>query len=88
MASQLMANKLNHVIIGSRSTEKGNAALKDLQGRGHPGSAEMVQLDVDSYESISKAAKTVEEKHGKYVTARFQFCVVPPHPVRPSIHPP
>lgn len=60
-----MANESNHVIIGSRSAEKGEAALKALQSKGLPGSVELVQLDVKSWDSVAAAAKAVEDKHGK-----------------------
>ena len=66
-AAQLLADQSKHVIIGSRSVEKGEAAVKDLQSRGHSGSVEFVQVDMKSHESIAAAAKTVEEKHGRYV---------------------
>lgn len=65
LASQLIADKLKHVIIGSRSLEKGEAALKDLQSRNSPGTVEMVQLDVDQRESIEAAARKVEKDHGR-----------------------
>lgn len=60
-----MGERNNHVILGSRSIEKGQAALQDLQSRGHAGTAETVQLDVASVDSIAAAAKTVEERHGR-----------------------
>ena len=68
LASQLLADKLKHVIIGSRSAEKGNAALENLQAKKQPGSVEMVQIDVDNKESIDNAARKVGEEHGRYGT--------------------
>ena len=41
--------------------------MKDLQSRKQPGTVELLQVDVDSEESIIAAAKTVESKHGRYV---------------------
>ena len=73
-AAQLLADPSKHVIIGSRSTEKGEAAVKDLQARGHPGSVELLHLDMKSHESIAAAAKTVEEKYGRYVFALQYLC--------------
>lgn len=65
LASQLLADKMKHVIMGSRSIEKGEKALKDLRSRNLPGSIEMVQLDIDRRESIEAAAKKVEGTHGR-----------------------
>lgn len=65
LASQLIADKMKHVIIGSRSIDKGEAALKNLQSRNLPGTAEMVQLNIDQRESIEAAAKKIEKDHGR-----------------------
>jgi len=54
-----------HVLIGSRSPEKGNAALKELQSRNLAGSVEMIQLDVTDDDTIERAAATVQRNHGK-----------------------
>lgn len=67
LASQLIADKMKHVIMGSRSIEKGEQALNDLRSRDLPGSIEMVQLDIDQHESIKAAAQKVESVHGRYV---------------------
>ena len=72
-AAQLITEQSNHVIIGSRSAEKGEAALRDLQSRGHPGSVEMLELDVKSYDIIASAARTVERKYGRYVTLLIPY---------------
>ena len=66
LASQLLSNASNHVLLGSRSVEKGEAAVKNLQSRNLPGTVELLQVDVDSDESITAATKTVERKHGRY----------------------
>ncbi|KAI7552004.1 hypothetical protein KC331_g2177 [Hortaea werneckii] len=65
VATQLLADKTKHVILGSRSLEKGSAAVKDLQSRNLPGSIELLQLDITDPRSIEAAAKTVESKHGR-----------------------
>ncbi|KAI9655881.1 MAG: hypothetical protein M1831_004726 [Alyxoria varia] len=65
LASQLLRDSTKHVLLGSRSLEKGEAAVKDLQGRNQPGSVELLQIDMDSDESIEGAAKAVERKHGR-----------------------
>lgn len=65
LASQLIADKSKHIIIGSRSIEKGEAAIKDLRARNRPGNVEMVQLDTTQRVSIEAAAKKVESDHGR-----------------------
>ena len=66
LASQLLSDLSKHVLLGSRSAEKGEAAVKDLQSRKQPGTVELLTLDVASEESITSAAKTVESKYGRY----------------------
>lgn len=63
-----MTDPRKHVLVGSRSAEKGQRALADLQQQGLPGSVELVVLDVASEESILAAAKQVEADHGRYVS--------------------
>lgn len=53
------------MLLGSRSADKGNAAVKDLESQKLPGSIEMLQVDLTSDDSIKKAAETVESGHGK-----------------------
>lgn len=65
LAAQLLADSSKHVILCSRSKEKGEAAIKDLESRNLPGSVELLQLDVSYWKSIEAAAKTVEDKHGR-----------------------
>lgn len=65
LAAQLMAKGSYHVLVGSRSEDKGNAAVKDLRSRNLPGSSEFIQLDVTNDESIERAAANVERNHGK-----------------------
>lgn len=57
-----------HVLLGSRSLEKGNKALADIQAKSPQGSISVVQLDVDSDASIAQAVKQVEDAHGKLDT--------------------
>ena len=54
-----------HVLVGSRSAEKGNAAVKELQSRNLPGSAEMLLIDATKDDTINDAAATVERNHSK-----------------------
>ncbi|KAF2685273.1 putative short chain dehydrogenase/reductase [Lentithecium fluviatile CBS 122367] len=65
LAAQLLAKGTYHVLLGSRSTSKSSSALADLQSRSLPGTAEMLQLDMTDDDTISRAASTVEENHGK-----------------------
>ena len=62
---QLLADATNHVIIGSRSVEKGEAAAKTLLASSPAGTVEVVQLNVDDESSSAKAAEIVEKRHGK-----------------------
>lgn len=79
LASQLLSDSSKHVLLGSRSVEKGEAAVKDLQSRKLPGTVELLQVDVASDVSIIAAAEKVESKHGRYA----QFDLVAP-PIPPS----
>jgi NAD(P)-dependent dehydrogenase (short-subunit alcohol dehydrogenase family) len=63
---ELFANQSNyHVIMGSRSLEKGQKALSSIESLKHAGSISLVRLDIDSDESIAAAVKEVESKFGK-----------------------
>ena len=53
------------MIIGSRSEDKGAAALERIKAKGYPGSVSLVQLDVTSDSSISSAASFIENKSGR-----------------------
>ncbi|KAH8820727.1 hypothetical protein F5884DRAFT_58804 [Xylogone sp. PMI_703] len=63
-AASLIASPTYHVIIGSRSPEKGQTALKSLSA-GAKGSISLAQLDVTDSASISAAVSTVEKEHGR-----------------------
>ncbi|KAJ4374221.1 hypothetical protein N0V83_002962 [Neocucurbitaria cava] len=65
LASQLLASASYLVLLGSRSLEKGEAAVQDLRSRNLPGKVELVQIDVNDVESIEKAAEGVKEKFGR-----------------------
>ncbi|KAL8843647.1 MAG: hypothetical protein Q9170_000151, partial [Blastenia crenularia] len=60
-----MAKGFYHVLLGSRSIEKGNAAVTTLQSRNLSGSVELVRLDVTKDDTIEEAAKAVERNHGR-----------------------
>jgi NAD(P)-dependent dehydrogenase (short-subunit alcohol dehydrogenase family) len=40
--------------------------VTNLKERTLPGTVDLVQIDVDSEDSVSRAAKAVEEKYGRY----------------------
>ena len=65
LATQLLGDTSKHVLLGSRSVKKGTTAVNDLRSRGLPGSVELLQIDVSKEDSITAAAKEVEEKHGR-----------------------
>jgi NAD(P)-dependent dehydrogenase (short-subunit alcohol dehydrogenase family) len=54
-----------HVLLGSRTVEKGEAAVKELQSRNLTGSVELIQIDVADEASITAAAKKVDAEHGR-----------------------
>ena len=53
-----------HVLIGSRTSSKGEAAVKELHDQGLE-SCEFIQIDVLDNLSIAEAAQTVEAKFGR-----------------------
>ncbi|KAL8823416.1 MAG: hypothetical protein Q9191_005877 [Dirinaria sp. TL-2023a] len=54
-----------HVVMGSRSLEKGQKALSELQARKLPGSLSLVQLDVTDEASISQAVQSIAHDFGR-----------------------
>ncbi|KAM0718246.1 hypothetical protein Q7P37_006578 [Cladosporium fusiforme] len=64
-AAQLMEKGTYHVFVCSRSVDKGNAAVKELQSRGYAGTCELLQLDQTDDESIAAAKKHVESAYGR-----------------------
>ena len=54
-----------HVIVGSRSLEKGQQAANEIEAGDIKGSLSLVQLDVTSESSIQAAGATVEKDHGR-----------------------
>jgi NAD(P)-dependent dehydrogenase (short-subunit alcohol dehydrogenase family) len=66
LASQLLADPSKHVILCSRSVEKGEKALSELRAQGKPGSIDLLELDVTKERSVENAACIVKEKYGRY----------------------
>ena len=65
LCNQLLAKGEYHVLLASRSLDKGNEAVKQLQSRGLQGTVEVLELDVTDDENIDAAVKKVEAAHGK-----------------------
>ncbi|KAK3319702.1 hypothetical protein B0T19DRAFT_487981 [Cercophora scortea] len=55
-----------HILLGSRSVEKGNQAVATLQAElpDAKGTVELLQLDLESDESIAAAYEAIKAKHG------------------------
>lgn len=54
-----------HILLGSRSVEKGKKAASSISDIAKGTSVEPLELDLASDESLAKAAKYVEEKYGR-----------------------
>lgn len=65
IAHQFLARGTYHVFLGARSSQKGQAALQDLESRKLPGSIEFIPLDVQSDEHIADAASLIAKEHGR-----------------------
>jgi NAD(P)-dependent dehydrogenase (short-subunit alcohol dehydrogenase family) len=65
LAAQLLSKGTYHVLLGSRSVDKGNSALSNLKSLNHPGTAELVHIDVTDDTIITSAFSSVEKNHGK-----------------------
>ncbi len=65
LTAQLMARGSYHVLMGARSSQKGNAALQELHSRNLPGSVETLLLDVTKDDTIKSAATKVQQDHGR-----------------------
>lgn len=63
--ASLLVSQSKYVLLGCRSAEKGEAAVKELQDRQLPGTFEFLEIDVGNPDSIAAAAKAVEAKHGR-----------------------
>ena len=61
----MLAKGTYHVLLGARSTQRGNAALQDLQSRNLPGSIEFLPLDLQDDDTIANAATFITAAHGK-----------------------
>lgn len=53
-----------HVILASRSPEKGNTASEEIKAAGIKGIISTIQLDVTDQSSIAAATKQIETDHG------------------------
>ncbi|KAJ4007614.1 hypothetical protein NW752_010280 [Fusarium irregulare] len=61
--AQALATKHNyHVLLGVRNTQAGEEIASDLRNKGHR--VDVVELDLTSPESITKAVEHIEQKYG------------------------
>ncbi|KAL5315923.1 hypothetical protein ACEPPN_016797 [Leptodophora sp. 'Broadleaf-Isolate-01'] len=58
------ANPNNHVILGTRSIEKGNKALADLKARQPVGTISVLELDITKDDSIRAAVAKISAEFG------------------------
>lgn len=65
ICAALAADGSFHVLMGSRSTDKGNKAIAEIQSASPSASIELCQLDVTSDNSIANAVKQVNATHGR-----------------------
>ena len=65
-----------YVLVGARTPSKGEAAVKELHEQGFTG-CEVLSIDVSDDDSITKAAKTVEQKFGKLDVLHSNVCALP-----------
>lgn len=79
LAAQLLQKGIYHVLVGSRSAQKGKVAVEDLQSRNYPGTAEMLPLDVTDDNTVHQAVTTIGHTHGKLdVLVNNAAVAVPP----------
>ncbi|KAI6779770.1 uncharacterized protein J7T54_005800 [Emericellopsis cladophorae] len=64
-AKVLSSSGENHVLLGSRSAEKGQAALDAIKAEQPSASLSLFHLDVTSDDSVAAAVKTVERDYGR-----------------------
>ncbi len=63
---KLAAEQANyHILLGSRSIEKGKAAADKITNLAKATSVEPIELDIESDDSLARAAKYVEENFGR-----------------------
>lgn len=79
LASQLLNRGTYHVLVGARSTEKGDAAVSTLRQHLHSQSecVEALQVDVTDDGSIENAAAEVDKKHGRVDILVNNAAIVP-----------
>ncbi|KAJ4397902.1 hypothetical protein N0V91_010593 [Didymella pomorum] len=65
VAALTAASASYHVIIGSRSLDKGKAALSKIESLNNPGTTSLIQLDVTSDSSISSAFTSISQSFGR-----------------------
>lgn len=56
---------MKHILLGSRTVEKGEAAVEELQALKLPGTVELLHIDVTDEDTIDAAVESVERNHGR-----------------------
>ncbi|GAB7336920.1 hypothetical protein MBLNU13_g01487t1, partial [Cladosporium sp. NU13] len=64
LTRQLLQEPKRHVLLGCRSSAKGQAAIAKLQSHGILGSVNLLVIDVANPASVSSAAQEVASKYG------------------------
>jgi len=64
-AKVLSSSGENHVLLGSRSADKGQAAVDAIKADHPSASLSLLQLDVTSDDSVTAAVKTVQRDYGR-----------------------
>jgi NAD(P)-dependent dehydrogenase (short-subunit alcohol dehydrogenase family) len=62
---QLLAKGTYHVMLGARSSQKGSAALHDLDAYNLPGSVEFTPLNLQDDDTIAGVAESISQNHDK-----------------------
>jgi NAD(P)-dependent dehydrogenase (short-subunit alcohol dehydrogenase family) len=65
LVRQLLAKGTYHVLLGARSSQKGIAALQELEAHGLPGTVEFVPLDLQDDDTIAGVTESITQTHGK-----------------------
>ena len=65
LVRQLLAKGTYHVLLGARSSQKGTAALHELEAHNLPGTVELVSLDLQDDDTVAGVTETISRTHGK-----------------------
>jgi NAD(P)-dependent dehydrogenase (short-subunit alcohol dehydrogenase family) len=65
LVRQLLAKGTYHVLLGARSSQKGIAALNELEAHNLSGTVEFVPLDLQDDDTIAGVTESITRTHGK-----------------------